>query len=267
MFEFGRILWYLLAPVQLGVLLLAIGLGLIAGGHVRAGLWTVLPVLLAIAAIGFTPLGSWPLSLLENRFPRPAVMPERVDGIIVLGGEFDPAILDARGEAALPMGGARLLAFMELAQLYPDARLVFSGGSGRIFQTRLSEAAVARQVLERVGFDADRVLFEGRSRNTRENAVLSAGLVGPGAGELWLLITDASHMPRAVGAFRAAGWPVIAYPVGFRTRPAGESGWRADILGGLAMFQRGVREWIGLAAYRLRGHTDALFPAPAAPRA
>src|SRR3546814_14992278 len=60
------------------------------------------------------------------------------------------------------------------------------------------------------------VRFEAQSRNTAENARLTAALVGQGDGRPWLLVTSAWHMPRAVASFRAAGLEVLAYPVDFR---------------------------------------------------
>ena len=88
-------------------------------------------------------------------------------------------------------------------------------------------------------------------------------LADPKPGERWLLVTSASHMPRAIAVFRAAGFAVEAYPVNWRTR-----GWRdaAQLFGslaeGLTITDAAVHEWVGLAAYRLTGRTAEFFPAP-----
>ena len=65
----------------------------------------------------------------------------------------------------------------------------------------------------------DRIVLEDKSRNTAENAEFTRRLVDPKPGERWLLVTSAMHMPRSVGAFRKAGFPVEAYPVDWRTVP------------------------------------------------
>jgi len=105
--------------------------------------------------------------------------------------------------------------------------------------------------------------LEGRSRNTQENARFTLEMVKPKAGERWLLVTSALHMPRSVGCFRNVGFEVDAYPVGWRT-----SG-RADLLllngrisDGLIHTDAAVREWVGLLVYWLTGRTSELFPAP-----
>jgi uncharacterized SAM-binding protein YcdF (DUF218 family) len=116
-------------------------------------------------------------------------------------------------------------------------------------------------------------MLENRSRNTAENAAFSKALVAPKPGERWLLVTSAMHMPRAIGAFREAGFPVEAYPVDYQT-----NGWQdlrnvfGSLSGGLGQLDGALHEWIGLIAYRLTGKSSALFPgplpepSPAAPR-
>ena len=105
-------------------------------------------------------------------------------------------------------------------------------------------------------------MFEDRSRNTHENAVFSHALAQPKPGETWVLITSAFHMPRAVGAFRRAGWTVVPYPVDYALEPDPPMSWQMDFLGAMGTLRSAVHEWTGLAAYRLTGKTDALFPAP-----
>jgi uncharacterized SAM-binding protein YcdF (DUF218 family) len=106
-------------------------------------------------------------------------------------------------------------------------------------------------------------MFEAKSRNTFENAVFTRDLVKPKAGETWLLVTSAWHMPRSVGIFRRAGFPVIPYPVAYRTF-GDERDFRMSVptLDKLSALELGVREWIGLLAYWLSGKTNALFPGP-----
>jgi uncharacterized SAM-binding protein YcdF (DUF218 family) len=70
-------------------------------------------------------------------------------------------------------------------------------------------------------------------------------------------------MPRAIGIFRKAGFPVEPYPVDWRTtgmadalRPF------ASVSEGLRRTDTAVREWAGLLAYWLFGMSSAFFPAP-----
>lgn len=154
-----------------------------------------------------------------------------------------------------------MVAFLALARRYPQARLVFTGGNANLLMKNGTEADVARMLFEELGIGSRRVLFERRSRNTRENALFTRELVRPAAGRRWLLVTSAADIPRAVGSFRAVGWPVIAAPVDYHTQRS-SWGWMPGLTGGLEDVDWAVHEWTGLVYYRLRGWTPSFFPGP-----
>jgi uncharacterized SAM-binding protein YcdF (DUF218 family) len=144
---------------------------------------------------------------------------------------------------------------------YPNARILFSGGSGALIDDADAEASFAVLLLESFGIARNRITLEDRSRNTVENAVFSKAIIQPKPGERWLLVTSAYHMPRAIGVFRKAGFPVEPYPVDWRTRRA-DDGLRpfATIVDGLRQTDTAVHEWVGLAIYWLTGRSSELFP-------
>jgi uncharacterized SAM-binding protein YcdF (DUF218 family) len=157
-----------------------------------------------------------------------------------------------------------LTAVAELARRYPDARIIFSGGSGAVIFNERPEAEFAVRLLETLGVPRGRVVAEDKSRNTVENARFSREIAQPKAGERWLLVTSAYHLPRAVGIFRQAGFPVEAHPVDWRTRGAADALRPFPTAGeGLRRTDTAVREWIGLMAYWLGGLSSELFPGPA----
>jgi uncharacterized SAM-binding protein YcdF (DUF218 family) len=164
---------------------------------------------------------------------------------------------------ALNESAERVTVAAELARRYPNLRIIFSGGTNALIFEKDAEAGFAVRQLEDLGVARERITAEEQSRNTIENAVFSRLLADPKPGERWLLITSASHMPRAIAVFRAAGFAVEAYPVNWRTR-----GWRdaANLSGsladGLTITDAAAHEWAGLAIYRLTGRTSEFFPAP-----
>lgn len=260
-FVAGKLAWYLLCPSNFLLLLIAAG-GLVGLTGRRWGYrvaWTGFVVLFLVATF---PVGEALRRPLEERFAAPDPPPARVDGIIVLGGGIDPQASAAWGQPALGPTAERFTALVELGRRWPQATLVFTGGVGSLRGAATTEAAVLRDFYARQGFDLDRIVFEDRSRNTVENALFTKALVDPQPGQVWLLVTSASHMPRAMGVFRKAGWDVTAWPVDYRTRrdlPSRlliQAGQRLDQL------DEAFYEWEGLLYYRLRGHTAALFPAP-----
>ena len=219
-----------------------------------------------LAICGFSPLGNWLLYPLEQRFPPWDAGRGAPDGIVVLGGSIDLDLSAAHGVAVVRNSADRLIATVALARRYPNARIIFSGGSGNLISDDAREADYAAAVFESLGVSTARLTMERRSRNTQENAEFSRALAAPKTGERWLLVTSAFHMPRSVGVFRKAGFAVEPYPVSWLV------GVRADLfkfsvlsVEGLVRVDVGVREWIGLAAYRISGKTSEFFPGPGQP--
>jgi uncharacterized SAM-binding protein YcdF (DUF218 family) len=259
-FTASKVFWWFAAPANLALAVLLLALLLLALGRRRgAGL---LMVLLAGFGLALTllPVRDWVLRPLEDRFALPTAL-ARVDGVIVLGGAIDSALSANRGQPVINDSAERLTVFLELARRYPSAKLVFSGGSAAVFDDSAREADIARDLFQRLGLDPARVIYERDSRNTHENAVLSRRLAEPQPGEVWLLVTSAYHMPRAVGTFRQANWNIVPYPVDFSVSRS-ESTAPGGLLEGLNGFHWGLREWIGLAYYRVVGFTDSWFPGP-----
>ena len=88
----------------------------------------------------------------------------------------------------------RVLAAAHLSKLYPEAKILFSGGG--------SEAKLVQIILVRLSA-SNKIIMEDKSRNMFENAKLAKIMAAPRPSDTWLLVTSAYHMPRAMGAFRA----------------------------------------------------------------
>ena len=260
-FVISKLFWSLIQPLNFIVALMVLGilLGLIGFRRIaNLALWTAIGSLLAIS---FLPLSYIFMVPLENRFPATA-LPDKVDGIIMLGGAGSAELAALRHKISLNDSAERYTEVLALARRYPDARIVFTGGSAAVFGGGLSEADMAREFFKEEGLDA-RMTYETRSRNTWENAIFSRQIVKPAQGETWLLVTSAYHMPRSMGIFERVGWPgLIPDPVDYRTGGHVQF-FGSNFLIRLQTFDVALREWIGLIAYRIMGRTDTLFPGPA----
>jgi uncharacterized SAM-binding protein YcdF (DUF218 family) len=199
---------------------------------------------------------------LEQRFPRPSALPDRIDGILVLGGAVDPRLSLSYGETVFGSSVARVLAGVALARRHPEAKLALIGGEGDFLPVGFAESRATSSFVVEEGIPAARIVLEEQSRSTHENAVYAKDLIRPKPTEKWILVTSAYHMPRAMACFRAVDWQVIAYPVDFRVDP--RTGLRANfnLLEGLSAATVAGKEWAGLVGYRLLGWTGDLFPAP-----
>jgi uncharacterized SAM-binding protein YcdF (DUF218 family) len=262
-FIFSKVLGFFAYPSNVLIVAGVCGALLVRTRFARTG-WRVASASLVLLAIfGFSPTGNALMIPLEERFPGWDASRGAPDGIVALGGGVTPGVAAAHHGPALNEAGERLTTVVELARKYPSARIIFSGGDASLIGAEETEAQAALQLFERLGLPPARIELEDKARNTFENALFSKQLAMPKPGERWLLVTSAYHMPRAMGVFRRAGFPVEAHPVDWRTRGMEDLAsvfW--TLSEGLSRTDAAVHEWIGLVVYWLTGRTSELLPGP-----
>ncbi len=261
-FVISKVFWMVASPVTLllAVALAALVISVVRPLRTRVAL--ALGAVLLLAALAATPIGLLMIAPLEDRFPGPLKDMPSPDGIIVLGGALRGAESEARGQVVFSEG-ERVVEAAILVKCYPNARVIFSGGSGSMLIQDSTEANAARKLLVELGVDPSRITLEDRSRNTDENARFTAALVRPRPTERFLLVTSAYHMPRSMGLFEKAGFDVTAYPVAFRTLGNGRGvPWEMDPARNFETFELAAHEWVGLVAYWATGRINRLFPGP-----
>jgi uncharacterized SAM-binding protein YcdF (DUF218 family) len=263
-FFVSKIFWMIASPINLLLFATLIGVLLCFGRRARFGRRLALIAILILVAAATLPVGKLLIAPLEDRFPVPPPDLPAPEGIIVLGGAIDDGTSKARGETVFDEGGERLTEAVVLAKRYPQARVVYTGGSGSFVGARSTEALQARTFMTQMGIAPERVTIEDKSRNTDENARFTAAIVHPQPSQRWIIVTSAFHMPRSIGIFEKAGFHPIAYPVAFRTRGrwSDDLGLTFDPVRNLRIFEIAVHEWIGLAAYWVSGRSDRLFSGP-----
>lgn len=248
-------------PSNLIGLAMLLGIGLFVFRWRKTGGFLLVTASVLLLGVGWSPVGTAALLALEDRFP-PPVIDGPLAGIVVLGGAIDTDVSKERGTIAVNDTGERLTKTAELSRRYPDARILLSGGIGELLgEDGKSEAALSRDFLVEIGVPRERIEIEGRSRNTCENAIESKAIAKPAAGQTWLLVTSAFHMPRAVACFRAAGFPAIPYPVDYLARRSDLGRMSSSVSVGLYLADLAAHEWLGLMAYHFAKGTE-LFPRP-----
>ena len=221
----------------------------------RLALWISSVTLAALFTLAILPLGDLFLQPIERTYPAQPPL-GRLDGIIVLGGGEDARASAYWNQMQLEEGGDRYTAALALARQFPEARVLFTGGSGALRDlggATTSEVDMASQFFRDQGIAPDRLLLEGQSRNTAENARLSLALAAPVPGETWVLVTSAFHMPRALRSFETVGWTgLVPWPVDYRTSAFADGiGW--NLARNLQVLNTAIREQVGQIAYRLSG--------------
>jgi uncharacterized SAM-binding protein YcdF (DUF218 family) len=258
----SKILWFLAQPGT--IILLFLLLGLLLSFSKRRMLSRMMLIVAALILIlcGYTSIGYVTMRPLEEVFPRPPA-PASVTGIIVLGGGMDAEINAIRFGYELNRSGDRFVEALRLARLYPEAKILISGGAGYMYPGGDTEAAAGTRFFADFGIAPTRIVQEDASRNTEENAQLTRETLNPQPGDTWLLVTSAYHMPRSVGLFRKVGFPVTPWPTDYFTAGNETFGLRFDQPAeNFSVATRAMREWVGLAAYTFTGKIDTLLPRP-----
>lgn len=262
MYLISKVYGLLMQPLSLVFFLM---LAAVAAGIFRFRR-TQMAILLSGALILFVTLytstGALLTSVLEERFSRP-VLDTPPACIVVLGGGFESETATNRRNYELNSAGDRFVEMMRLARLYPDAKIIVSGGDGHMTAEYDDDTTIARRLIDGFDINPDRLIAEPLSRNTFENALNSTAILKREKLGPCLLVTSAFHMPRAVGMFRKVGETVIPWPTDYRTD--GETGFRFDFtepMTNVDLMTTGILEWWGLIGNYLAGRTESLFPAP-----
>lgn len=162
--------------------------------------------------------------------PPPALSADRVKelkaqgksgtAIVVLGGGLEPFAAEYGVSDLSPVSLERLRYGVWLGR-QTGIPVAFSGGVGwGQPDDGKSEAKIAAQIAA-AEFGQPLNWVETRSRDTRENALLSVALLKPAGIKNIVLVTHVWHMPRAVNAFESAagdGVRIEAAPMGMALR-------------------------------------------------
>jgi uncharacterized SAM-binding protein YcdF (DUF218 family) len=176
----------------------------------------------------------------------------RGTAIVLLGGGSE-RVQGYGGDMSLmfPTEGSRVLEAARVFALVSPDWIISSGGPGPLDQAPSS--IVMRDALVRLGVPASRIVLESASRTTHDEAVLIAPMLKALGVQQTIVVTSDIHMPRSLGAFRAAGVLAIG-------APAEDSGVHASkqerwwpSARGLLFSTQVLHECVGLVYYGVRG--------------
>jgi uncharacterized SAM-binding protein YcdF (DUF218 family) len=177
------------------------------------------------------------------------------DAVILLGGGLDPDGTETSGRPEYNGAGDRVVRTFELLREGRARAVLISGGSLDPRPEAVIEAEVLSRQLQLWGIEPARIFTEGRSRNTRENALESEKLIREQGWKTLLLVTSAAHMPRARGCFAAVGIQTDTFLADVRSPPGKRTPSWLPRPYHLSASSEALRELAGRWVYRLRGWT------------
>jgi uncharacterized SAM-binding protein YcdF (DUF218 family) len=180
--------------------------------------------------------------------------------IVVLSGgqrspEFTPA--DRCGASTT----LRVLEGVRLWKQTPQSILLLTGGT--FFEEEPTAQAMAALAAQ-LGVPRDAMRLETGSRDTGDQARVLAPILGKTP---FVLVTSASHMPRALLIFHAWGLDPLPAPCDFLTSKNSQTN-LLDLLpqaGGLALSERAIYEYLGLLYFQAKALISPIAPITSAP--
>jgi uncharacterized SAM-binding protein YcdF (DUF218 family) len=251
--------------IQSFLMPLPLSLGIVAAGLIllwftnrqRAGRW--------LTTVGVALLALFSYSGVANLFIRPLENDHRpllVEGqshpldakartarwIVVLGGgQYLDRRLPPNTELS-EMTLARLIEALRLKKQLPAAKVILSGGFGA---DGVTHAQVLAATAVELGFPREDLVLEQRTFDTADEARFIGATVGT---DPFILVSSASHLPRAMGLFRKQGREPLPSPTGFTTVNTGvDLGDFFPTSSGISKLERSWHEYIGRVWSRMRG--------------
>ncbi|WP_224364626.1 YdcF family protein [Hyalangium versicolor] len=178
------------------------------------------------------------------------------DAVIVLGGGLDPDATETSGRPEYNGAGDRIMRGFELLKEGHARYALISGGSLDPRPEAVVEAGVLSKQLQQWGIEPGRIFTEGKSRNTRENALGSEKIIREQGWKSLLLVTSAAHMPRAYGCFAALGIRPDTFLADVRSPPGKRPPSWLPRSYHLSVSSDALRELAGRWVYRIRGWTN-----------
>jgi uncharacterized SAM-binding protein YcdF (DUF218 family) len=192
----------------------------------------------------------WPL---EGPFEH-APPPLQADVILVLGGALDLAKTEP-GRLEYTQASDRFMYAVKLAQRFPQATVIFAGGTTSFIDKAKTEASLLQAEAVAFGVPAGRIRVDDRSRNTHENALEARRILSEVGGRQVVVLTSAFHMRRSLGCLRQVGIEAMPYAVDFRNHRGAPDpfGWVPQA-SRLDDATAAIREYVGLVVYRVKGY-------------
>jgi uncharacterized SAM-binding protein YcdF (DUF218 family) len=257
MFAVKKALSALLLPLPLCLIVATVGLALLwFTRRQRTGRILVTAALALLSVLAIDGVADLVLDPLEHA--RPVLVPgathpldaraRQARFIVVLGGGHTPAPgLPANSELSV-VTLARVVEAVRLKNQLPDARMIVSGAYA---PDGVPHAEFLSREAQSLGVPAGQIVEERRTWDTADEARLIKERLGTAP---FILVTSASHLPRAVRLFRKQGLDPIPSPSDFGALDTpGLSGLSLiPAAGPLSKIERATHEYLGILFSRLR---------------
>ena len=195
--------------LPLPLLLLLVGLGIVLVWFTRfqkLGKTAITAGWLALLLLSLQPVADGLLKPIEDKYPTWRGE-EPVQYVVVLGGGYTWNPDWAPSSNLINNSLPRLTEGIRLWYENPGAKLIFTGAAAKTNPVSTAEAGA--RVAESLGIPRSEIIVLDKPKDTEEEAAAVKEMIGDAP---FLLVTSASHLPRAMIFFRRAGLTPLPAP-------------------------------------------------------
>ena len=193
----------------------------------------------------YPPFSNYLVTNLESKYPNYDYRSD-VKYIHVLGSGHNT---DTTQPLSSRIGGAgikRNLEGMFIHLKTPNSKIIFTGFEGKSDTTTAKMNATFAITL---GIKEENLILNGEAKDTREEALFTKSIIGD---EPFILVTSATHMPRAMMLFESLGLHPIAAPTDFHKKKF-DGYFKMPSVGSFFKSQIAMHEYMGMLWAKIRG--------------
>ena len=238
LFIVKKIISVLLMPLSVGLILILIAIYFLYKNNLKMSRIFMISSLLWLAVMSYTPFSELLLSPLESHYPALEAFPKDIGYVMVLGAGHatnDKLPMSSQlGRSAM----FRLAEGIRILRQLDDAKLIVSGYSG---MDPTPHALMQKKMAVLLGVSEEQIIARYAPKDTKEEAVDVKSIL---ENQDFILVTSASHMPRAMAIFNAEGLYPYAAPTYHLAKHASDAVYTLDAWG-LVKSEYAMHEYLG----------------------
>ncbi|MBL6977129.1 MAG: YdcF family protein [Candidatus Thioglobus sp.] len=241
LFLIKKAVTFFIEPLGLILTLAFIGLYfLYKSHHLKAKFFLSVSILLLVV-FSYPPIANNLIKQLEKQNKK-HVPSDHINYVHVLGGGHHE---NEHWPLSSQIGNSSLKRTFEGISIYkqsgnPKPKLIFTGFSG--FDNNIPNAKINASIAELAGVPSKNIIVNGNPKDTQEEANFARSIVG---NKPFILVTSASHMPRAIKLFKNMNISPIAAPTDFKGR--NEPLFSAPNIGSFEKSRNAIHEFLGIS--------------------
>jgi uncharacterized SAM-binding protein YcdF (DUF218 family) len=243
-FLLKKFISFFIEPVGLILTLLVFGIYYFYAKNENRAEKFFLSSFILLFLFAYPPFANYLVSGLENQYAKYDYK-ERIEYIHVLGNSHDTDKSQPISSQISDAGVKRVIEGIIIHNHIPNSKIIFTGYEG---QTDISNAQMNARLAKELNVSRSDILINPLPKDTKEEALFTKTVVGK---QPFVLVTSASHMPRAMMLFESLGMHPIAAPTNFyRTEFRGYL--RAPDAHALYISTIAIHEYIGIVWGKLK---------------